>query len=226
MVEAREHPTGRYGVFVVPVGQTEPLGWLTAKKPDGTRTIREMDVGEATQRNAFARPGSIGALSQSARALRRSREDGSASARDSPISRSATRASKEGLGLSRAERRSRELSSTSHIQYCSRRWSRILWAVDPHELCVRQRRRRWRTPPTNRTTICTFGLFSSSSGSSSQSCKIRAASPSAKNITRMLQHSSREKVHSSLRWQRATRSNERRRTLLPSEQRSRLLKIF
>ena len=33
-------------------------------------TIREMDVGEATQRNAFARPGSIGALSQSARALR------------------------------------------------------------------------------------------------------------------------------------------------------------
>lgn len=182
VVEARRAPDGALRVFVVPVGQTEPLGWLTAKKPDGTRTIREMDVGEATQRNAFARPGSIGALSQSARALRRSREDGSASARDSPISRSATRASKEGLGLSRAERRSRELSSTSSHTILQQ-------TMESHPLgrrSARTVREAKETSPGERRPQT--GLRSAPSASSAaavaaarRAAKSRAASPSAKN---------------------------------------------
>ena len=59
VVEARRTAEGALRVCIVPVGQTEPLGWITAKKPDGSRTIREMDLGDGVDlRNA--RPGSFG----------------------------------------------------------------------------------------------------------------------------------------------------------------------
>lgn len=59
VVEARRTAEGALRVRIVPVGQTEPLGWITAKKPDGSRTIREMDLGEGVNLRD-ARPGSIG----------------------------------------------------------------------------------------------------------------------------------------------------------------------